>query len=126
MLTFSSDPAVAETQMAAIIFYLTTFGYIDGDFDLSEKDFVRDNVQSQIDEIPERTCLPEFTGSVLIESYTVMYRDNQPSMAQIACLTPDEERVWVNSDNQDLMSAMETEEFCGRSARIDVEQRISF
>ncbi len=41
MLKFSSDPDVAEQQMCAIIFYLTAFGYIDGDFDLSEKTFVR-------------------------------------------------------------------------------------
>ncbi len=41
MLTFSSDPDVAEQQMNAIIFYLTAFGYIDGDFDRSEKTFVR-------------------------------------------------------------------------------------
>src|SRR4051812_38642584 len=30
MLTFSTDPNVAEQQMNAIIFYLTAFGYIDG------------------------------------------------------------------------------------------------
>lgn len=40
MLTFSPDAMTAETQMRAVIFYLTTFGYIDGDFDLSEKAFV--------------------------------------------------------------------------------------
>lgn len=41
MLRFSNDPDIAEQQMCAIIFYLTAFGYIDGDFDLSEKTFVR-------------------------------------------------------------------------------------
>jgi hypothetical protein len=41
MLRFSHDPKVAEQQMHAVIFYLTTFGYIDGDFDASEKSFVR-------------------------------------------------------------------------------------
>jgi hypothetical protein len=41
MLTFSNDPNVAEQQMNAIIFYLTAFGYIDGDFDLKEKTFVK-------------------------------------------------------------------------------------
>lgn len=44
MMQFSDDPQVAEQQMHAIIFYLTTFGYIDGDFDLSEKAFVRDYI----------------------------------------------------------------------------------
>src|SRR3954468_10358494 len=41
MLTFSSDPDVAEQQMNAIIFYLTAFGYVDGKFDFTEKTFVR-------------------------------------------------------------------------------------
>ncbi|QQR90998.1 MAG: serine/threonine protein phosphatase [Myxococcales bacterium] len=41
MITFSADPQLAERQMHAIIFYLTTFGYIDGDFDNSEREFIR-------------------------------------------------------------------------------------
>ncbi len=41
MLTFAKDPELAEQQMRAIIFYLTAFGYIDGNFDLSEKTFIR-------------------------------------------------------------------------------------
>jgi len=41
MLKFSNDPDVAEQQMNAIIFYLTAFGYIDGNFDLNEKTFVK-------------------------------------------------------------------------------------
>ncbi len=44
MLTFSSDGPTADKQMRAVIFYLTTFGYIDGDFDDSEKTFVRDYI----------------------------------------------------------------------------------
>ncbi len=49
MLTFSHDPEIAEQQMRAIIFYLTAFGYIDGDFDLSEKKFVRDYIRTLIE-----------------------------------------------------------------------------
>src|SRR4029453_4678750 len=41
MLTFSTNPDTAEQQMNAIIFYMTAFGYIDGDFDFTEKTFVR-------------------------------------------------------------------------------------
>lgn len=44
MMSFSTDPRVAEQQMHAIIFSLSAFGYIDGDFDLSEKNFVRDYI----------------------------------------------------------------------------------
>ena len=41
MIKLSHDPAIAEQQIEAIIFYLTTCGYIDSEFDLSEKAFVR-------------------------------------------------------------------------------------
>ncbi len=44
MIRFSADAAVAEQQMLAIIFYLTAFGYVDGEFDRSEKDFIREYI----------------------------------------------------------------------------------
>ncbi|MBN2801854.1 MAG: serine/threonine protein phosphatase, partial [Deltaproteobacteria bacterium] len=40
MIKFSNNSQIAEKQMQAIIFYLTTFGYIDGDFDQSEREFI--------------------------------------------------------------------------------------
>ena len=48
MIEFSTDAQVAEQQMEAIIFYLTTFGYIDGDFDESEKAFVREYISKLV------------------------------------------------------------------------------
>ncbi|MBK7397478.1 MAG: serine/threonine protein phosphatase [Myxococcales bacterium] len=44
MLRFSQNPQEADKQMRAVIFYLTTFGYIDGDFDDSEKAFVKNYI----------------------------------------------------------------------------------
>ena len=41
MIKLSSDPGIAERQIEAVIFYLTTCGYIDSEFDLREKAFVR-------------------------------------------------------------------------------------
>lgn len=41
MIQLHSDPAIAEQQIEALIFYLTTLGYIDSEFDLREKAFVR-------------------------------------------------------------------------------------
>jgi uncharacterized tellurite resistance protein B-like protein len=49
MLTWSPDPQVAERQMQAIIFSLTTFGHIDGDFDDKEKDFVRAHIAKLVE-----------------------------------------------------------------------------
>lgn len=48
MLTFSADGPEAEKQMRAVIFYMTTFGYIDGDFDDSERQFVREYIRKLI------------------------------------------------------------------------------
>src|SRR3954452_23240861 len=45
MLNFSADPVIAENQMRAIIFYLTTFGYIDGEFDAAERTFVKGYIE---------------------------------------------------------------------------------
>ena len=48
MLNLSADPRTADQQMRAIIFYLTTFGHIDGEFDLSEKTFVRQYIEQLV------------------------------------------------------------------------------
>lgn len=42
MFEFSQDPSVADRQMEAIIFYLITFGYIDGHFDFTEQVFIQE------------------------------------------------------------------------------------
>ena len=39
---FSTDPVVAEQQMRAIIHMMVAIGYIDADFDPSERDFIRE------------------------------------------------------------------------------------
>jgi hypothetical protein len=49
MLTFSNDANRAEQEMHAVIFYLVTFGYIDGDFDASEKVFVKETIAKLVD-----------------------------------------------------------------------------
>ncbi|MBN2344206.1 MAG: serine/threonine protein phosphatase [Deltaproteobacteria bacterium] len=58
MITFSNNPQTAEKQMQAIIFYLTTFGYIDGDFDESERAFVADYIEKLVTHRVE-SALPE-------------------------------------------------------------------
>jgi len=73
MLTFSRDPQVAEHQVQAIIFYLTTFGYIDGHFDESEKQFVREYigklVETRVDDgMPDAT--PEVRGELVAKFTT--------------------------------------------------------
>lgn len=49
MLRFSADPKVAERQMEALIVSLTSFGYIDGDFDQSEKDLIKATIAKLVE-----------------------------------------------------------------------------
>ena len=49
MLELSADPRLAEQQMQAVLFFLAVFGYIDGDFDDRERDFVRQYVRSAVE-----------------------------------------------------------------------------
>ncbi len=58
MLKFSTDPDVAEQQMNAIIFYMTAFGYIDGDFDLTEKTFVKIYIRQLVNQ-RARDAMPD-------------------------------------------------------------------
>ncbi|MBL8600912.1 MAG: metallophosphoesterase [Myxococcales bacterium] len=44
MLNFSSDAAVAEQEMQAVIWYLTAIAHLDGHYDESEREYVRDHV----------------------------------------------------------------------------------
>ncbi len=72
MLTFSSNPVTAEEQMRAVIFYLTTFGYIDGDFDIAEKAFVSEYIGKLVKHRVDGTASPP-TGALrdeLIAKFT--------------------------------------------------------
>jgi len=83
-----------------------------------EHDFRWQNVQPEIDAQPARVCLPNYDGDVTIESYTAMFDGDRPIIGHAACRTPAGARVWANTHDNDLLSAMTLEEFCGRSARI--------
>jgi Calcineurin-like phosphoesterase len=66
MITFSTDPKRAENEMHAVIFYLVTFGYIDGDFDAAEKSFVKDTIGKLV-EHRAALAMPEATDAVRAE-----------------------------------------------------------
>jgi len=82
-------------------------------------DFQHADVQDEVDQEPTREWLVDHDGDATIESYTVMFGANGPEAAHAACLTPDGKRTWANCIEADVISAMTTEEFCGRDARID-------
>jgi hypothetical protein len=49
MIAFSEDPVAAEQQMSAIIYYMVTFGFVDGTFDPREQEAVRQWIRALVD-----------------------------------------------------------------------------
>jgi hypothetical protein len=77
MLKFSNDPDVAEQQMNAIIFYLTAFGYIDGDFDPTEKTFVKIYIR-QLVNARARDAMPDAddaTRAEIVNKFVVHFHE---------------------------------------------------
>ncbi len=77
MLTFSTKPDVAEQQMNAIIFYMTAFGYIDGNFDFTEKTFVRIYIR-QLVTARAMTAMPDAdarTRDEVINKFTTHFHE---------------------------------------------------
>jgi hypothetical protein len=77
MLTFSNDPKRAESEMHAVIFYLVTFGYIDGDFDATEKSLVRDMIQKLV-EHRASIAMPDAAGGMrdeLVAKFTKHFHE---------------------------------------------------
>ncbi len=88
-------------------------------------DFQHRDLQAEVDACPTRETCVDFDGDVEIESYTVMFGADGPLMGHAACLTPDGVRTWANTDDPDVLAAMQVEEFCGRRARIDGAGRLT-
>src|ERR1044072_1463155 len=72
MITFSADPKRAENEMHAVIFYLVTFGYIDGDFDDKERGFVKDTIRTLIDHrgAPASPGAPDAVRAEVVTKFT--------------------------------------------------------
>ena len=83
-----------------------------------EEPFQYENIQQEIDALPSRLCLSEFSGNVEVESYSVMYTEDKPAVAHCAGLTSDGARVWSNCYDEDVLHDMTQMEFCGRTAVI--------
>jgi hypothetical protein len=77
MPNFNNDPTIADRQMQAIIFYLTTFGHIDGDFDASEKTFVRSYIQTLVEQRVQGAsqALAQEVRAELVRKYTAHFHE---------------------------------------------------
>ncbi len=85
------------------------------------KDFQYQNLQAEVDRMPKKEWLVDHSGEVMIESYTVMYGADGPTVGHAACLTADGKRTWANTEDKDLALEMTRREFCGRRATINGE-----
>jgi acetyl-CoA C-acetyltransferase len=78
------------------------------------KPFQHEDVQAQVDATPERDVAMEHTGKATVESYTVMYGAEGPTIGHVACRLADGRRTWANTTEPAVLDAMTSEEFCGR------------
>ena len=123
MITFSNDPKRAEHEMHAVIFYLVTFGYIDGDFDASEKGLVREVIRNLI-EHRATTAMPDATDAVkadVIAKYTKHFHEvlegidqNHPKAQEIRSLVGEQLPGMVDSYRR-IPAQMRTEQRGGRT-----------
>ena len=81
-------------------------------------DFQHDDVKAEIAALPSRECLAEYDGDAQIESYTVMYDNEGPSIGHVSCRTPGGARTWVNTEDPEVVHGMVGEEFCGRRVNL--------
>ncbi len=78
--------------------------------------------QAEIEAAGGRAVIESFEGPVTVETWTVMFdRENQPERCHGTCLTPEGDRVWALSHDEDLYAAAVAEDLGGRPAAIDAE-----
>ena len=82
--------------------------------------FQHANPQREVDAAaPPRRVVPSHHGTAEVEGYCVLYGGGGAEVANIALRLPGGERAWANCADQDTLSAMTTEEFCGLTATVD-------
>jgi acetyl-CoA C-acetyltransferase len=88
--------------------------------------FRHEDLQPKVDATPSREVVLNHRGGVTVESYTVMYGPDAPTIGHVACLLPDGRRAWGNTKDVDVLNAMTREEFCGRRAQLDGAGAVAF
>jgi acetyl-CoA C-acetyltransferase len=88
--------------------------------------FRHEDLQRQVDATPSRDVVLNHRGAVTVESYTVMYGADGPTIGHVACLLADGRRAWGNTRDTAVLTAMTREEFCGRAAKLDGAGEVAF
>jgi acetyl-CoA C-acetyltransferase len=80
--------------------------------------------QGEVDALPQRAPASEYEGEATVETYTVIHgRDGQPERAILALLSTSGARAWGTMTDSDTIESLETDEGCGRRARIFADGR---
>lgn len=87
--------------------------------------FRHEDLQPEVDATPRRDVALDYDGDATVESYTVMYGADGPSIGHVVCRLPDGRRAWANCEDSDTLEAMTSEEFCGRPVRV-ADNRAAF
>lgn len=76
--------------------------------------------QQEIDAAaPPREVLSGHDGDAEVEGYCVVHGKSGPEVANVALRLGGGERAWANCTDIDTITAMHTEEFCGRTATVN-------
>ena len=81
--------------------------------------FKTEPCQDEIAKAPRATAVPHHVGPVTIEAYTVMHSKDGPEKALMALEAGPGSRTWGATTEPDVMTAMATEEFIGRTGHLD-------
>mgnify|MGYP001169233212 FL=1 len=90
------------------------------------RDFQYENLQAEVNEMPTRESVADYEGPATLESYTVMFSNENPEIGHCACLTPEGKRTWANVTDNDVLELMQVEEFCGRRVLVDGKGNLGF
>ena len=90
------------------------------------RDFQYENLQAEVNEMPTRESVTDYEGPATLESYTVMFSNENPDVGHCACLTPEGKRTWANVADSDVLELMQVEEFCGRQVILDGKGNLIF
>ncbi len=90
------------------------------------KDFAFEDVQDEVDALPTKTVLDAYAGKATVESYTIMYGAQGPSVGHLVCLTDQGDRVWANVEDPLVLAEMVERENCGLQVEVSAEGLANF
>jgi len=81
--------------------------------------------QAEVDAGAQRQAAPEQTGDFEVETYTVVHdRQGEPNLGILALLDAEGRRGWTNVTDGCQLSALESEEGCGRAVTVHDDGRV--